>query len=83
MDFHELHEKKAEEMKEKWADVINDLAAKYAVDVGIGYDYLKAIAYAELMNEPVLYSTEAEFDLVELIKDYAELRYYSNKCADQ
>ena len=34
MDFHELHEKKAEEMKEKWADVINDLATKYAVDVG-------------------------------------------------
>ena len=80
MDFHELHEKKLEEMKEKWADVINDLAVKDGVDVGVALDELNAIAYANLFNEEAKYEAGIEFDLVELIRDYAELRYYSNKC---
>lgn len=83
MDFHELHEAKINEMKEKYADVINDLATKYEVPVGEGFDRLKAIAYANLENEEVLYATDIEFNLVELIRDYAELRYYSHKCNNQ
>ena len=80
MDFHELHKAKVKEMKEKWADVINDLSVKDGVDVGVAYDELNAIAYANLFNEPVKYQANIEFDLVDLIKDYAELHYYSNKC---
>ncbi len=83
MDFHELHENKIAEMKEKYADVINDLSVKDGVDVGVAFDELKAIAYANLENENVLYNTAIEFNLVELIKDYAELRYYSHKCNNQ
>ena len=80
MDFHELHEKKVAEIKEKYADIINDLSAKDNVDVGLAYNRLMAIARANLLNETVLYSTDIDFDLVELIRDYAELWYYSNKC---
>ena len=83
MDFHELHEKKVEEMREKYADVINDLSVKDGVDVGVAFDELKGIAYANLENKDVLYSSNIEFDLVELIRDYAELRYYSHKCNNQ
>ena len=80
MDFHELHEAKIAEMKEKYKDVIFDLSVKDEVDEGIAFDELNAIAYANLMNEPVKYEANIEFDLVELVRDYAELRYYSNKC---
>lgn len=80
MDFHELHAKKKEEMKEKYADIINDISVKYNVDLGEALDRLEAIAKANLDKEEVLYSTDIEFDLVELIRDYAELRYYSNNC---
>lgn len=80
-DFHELHEKKEIEMKEKYADVINDLEDKEnGVDLGQAYDELKAIAYANLFNAPVLYHTNVDFNMVELIKDYAELLYYSHQC---
>ena len=80
MDFHELHEDKIAEMKEKYKNVIFDLSVKDEVDEGVAFDELKAIAYANLMNEPVMYEARVEFDLVELIRDYAELRYYSNNC---
>ena len=80
IDYHELRQKKVAEMKEKYADVINDLSVKYGVDLGVALDYLKAIAYAELEKQDVLYSSDIEYDLVELIRDYAELRYYSHKC---
>lgn len=80
MDFHELHAQKVEEIKEKYADVINDLATKYNVPVGEGLNRLEAIAYANLMGKIVLYASDIEYDLVELIRDYAELRYYSNNC---
>jgi len=83
MDFHELHEKKVEEMKEKFANVINDLSVKDGVDVGVAFDELKAIAWANLYNEPVEYEAGVEYDLVELIRDYAELMYYSHKCKNQ
>lgn len=80
MSYEELYHKKQEEMKEKYADVINDIATKYNKDVGVGLDMLKAVAKANLDREEVLYSSNIEFDLVELIRDYAELRYYSNNC---
>lgn len=80
MDFHELHEDKIAEMKEKYKNVIFDLSVKDEVDEGVAFDELKSIAYANLMNEVVMYEARVEFDLVELIRDYAELRYYSNNC---
>lgn len=80
MNYHELHAQKKEEMKEKYADVINDIAVKYNVDLGEALDRLEAIAKANLDKEEILYSADIEFDLVELIRDYAELRYYSNNC---
>ena len=80
IDYHELHAQKVAEMKEKYADVINDLSVRDGVDVGVAFDELKAIAYANLENEEVKYFTDIDFNLVELIRDYAELRYYSHKC---
>lgn len=80
MDFHELHAKKKEEMQEKWADVINDIATKYNCDLGEAFDRMEAIAKANLDKEEVLYSADIDFDLVELIRDYAEIRYYSHNC---
>lgn len=80
MNFHELHEKKTAEMKEKYAEVINNLSTLYNVDLGVAWNCLEAIAKAHLDNQKVLYVTDVEFDLVELIRDYAELRYYSNNC---
>ena len=67
-------------MKEKYKDVIFDLSVKDQVTEDVALDELKAIAYANLMNEVVMYDARIEFDLVELIRDYAELRYYSNNC---
>lgn len=80
MDFHELRNDKIAEMKEKYKDVIFDLSVKDQVTEDVALDELKAIAYANLMNEVVMYDARIEFDLVELIRDYAELRYYSNNC---
>lgn len=80
MDFHELRNDKIAEMKEKYKDVIFDLSVKDQVTEEVALDELKAIAYANLMNEVVMYDARIEFDLVELIRDYAELRYYSNNC---
>lgn len=80
MDFHELHEQKVAEMKEKYADVINDLSVKDGVDVGVAFDELKSIAYTTIENVEPVYSTDVEFDIVELLKDYVELLYYSHKC---
>lgn len=80
MDFHELRNDKIAEMKEKYKDVIFDLSVKDQVTEDVALDELKAIAYANLMNEVVMYEARIEFDLVELIRDYAELRYYSNNC---
>ena len=80
MDFHELRNDKIAEMKEKYKDIIFDLSVKDQVTEDVALDELKAIAYANLMNEVVMYDARIEFDLVELIRDYAELRYYSNNC---
>lgn len=79
-NFHELHEAKEKEMREKYAGAIAELSTKYDVDLGVAFDHLKAIAYAELENEPVQYEAGENLDLLELIRDYAELRWYSHKC---
>ncbi len=80
MTFSELHEQKKEEMQEKYADVINDLAVKYGVDMGVAFDHLTAIARANMLHEEALYSTDIEYDLDELVDDYAKLYFYSNQC---
>ena len=80
MDFHELRQAKETEMREKYADVINDLSVKYEIDVGVAWNYFEAILRATLENETPDYSTEVEFDMVEAIRDYAEILYYSHKC---
>ena len=80
MDFHELRQAKETEMREKYADVINDLSVKYEIDVGVAWNYFEAILRATLENETPEYSTEVEFDMVEAIRDYAEILYYSHKC---
>ena len=80
-NYHDLHEAKEKEMKEKYADVIKDLSdPETGVDLSQAFEELKSIAYAELFKAPVLYHSEVEFDMVELIRDYAELLYYSHKC---
>lgn len=65
-------EKKTIEIKEKYADVINDLATKYEKDVGVGFDMLIAIARAKFNNLDPEYTTDIEFDEAELQKDYEE-----------
>lgn len=80
MDFHELRQAKETEMREKYADVIKDLSVKYEIDVGVAWNYFEAILRATLENETPDYSTEVEFDMVEAIRDYAEILYYSHKC---
>lgn len=59
-------------IKEKYADVINDLAVKYEKDVGVGFDMLIAIARAKDNNLEPEYTTDIEFDMDELLKDYNE-----------
>lgn len=75
LDLHELHAKKTTEMKEKYANIINDIAVKNGVDLGVAFDMLKAVArggnYAE--------GLEAEFDLDELKTDYLELAEISEQ----
>lgn len=83
MNFEELYENKNKEMKEKYAEVIKHLAEKDGVDLGVAFDELKAIAYANLENQEILYKAEIDYDLIELIRDYAELRFYSHKCANK
>ena len=83
MNFNELHEAKEKEMREKYADVINDISVKYGVDLGVAWNYFEAIVRAELGNYAAEYSTEIEYDVVEAVRDYAEILYYSHKCNNQ
>ena len=76
MEASEIREQIAElskEIREKYADVINDLAVKHNVDVGIGFEMLKATARAKLLGLEPMYETEVEFDIEELVKDYSKL----------
>lgn len=65
-------DEKVREMKEKYADVINDLAVKYDKDVGVAWDMFKAIARAKTYGLEPMYTTNIELDEEELRKDYME-----------
>ena len=71
--------RKAEEMKEKYADVINELATKYGKDLGVGFEMLKAIARAKIYGEEPLYAADIEFNLDELVQDEKELLVFSEE----
>ena len=43
LDLHELYAKKVEEMKEKYADVINEISVIHGVPLGDAFDMLKAV----------------------------------------
>lgn len=63
---------KVKEIKEKYADVINDLSVKYDKDVGVAFFYLIAIPRAVIIGEAPLYSADIEYNLDELCEDYIE-----------
>lgn len=77
LDLHELYAKKVEEMKEKYADVINEISVIHGVPLGDAFDMLKAVCrggnYAD--------NCECEFDLEELKADYFELCGISEQIA--
>lgn len=70
---------KEREMKEKYADVINDLLVKYGGTVDKGFEYLKGLARALLFNEEPLYTTDIEFNKEELIADEKEFLLLSEQ----
>lgn len=78
----ELYVEKANEMKEKYADVMNDLLVKYGGTVDRGFEYLKAIPRAIVLGEEPLYATEVELNMDELVADYKELLRLSNEVAN-
>lgn len=83
VDYSELRANKVAEMKEKYHDAIYSLADKYQVDVGVGFNMLEAIAYATIHpQEPMLYECDVELKIEELVEDYQELVYYSDKCRE-
>ena len=81
LDLHEKYAEKSEEMQSKYHDAIYDIATKQGVDVGVGFDMLKAIARAEIdpklkLDENFIdYSLgmDVELNREELVADYAEL----------
>jgi len=72
-DLHEKYAVKEQEFKEKYADVINDLAVKYGVDLGVGYDMLCGIARGVIYDVEPLYVAEIDYNKDEMVKDYQEL----------
>ena len=74
-DLRRKYAEKSAEMREKWADVINEIACKHGVDVGIAFEMLKAVARGGN------YADGFDFDKAELVKDYLELLEISNTIA--
>ncbi len=72
MEAREKMNAKVEEMKEKYADVINDLCCKYDKTTDIGFDMLVAIARADFSGLQPEYETDLELDRVQLLADYEE-----------
>ena len=66
---------KSAEMREKWADVINEICCVKGVDTGVGFEMLKAVARG------ADYADNIPFDKAELQKDYFELLEISNMIA--
>lgn len=72
MEAREKLQAKVQEMKEKYADVINDLCCKYDKTVDVGFDMLTAIARANFNGLKPEYETDLELDEVLLLEDYEE-----------
>ena len=70
MDGREKLNEKSREIREKYADIINDLCVKYDKTVDVGFEMLKAIARAKILNQEPEYTTNIEFDVNELVGDY-------------
>lgn len=77
--LHEKIEAKRAEFCEKYADVINDLLAKYGGTVDRGYDYLTAIARGVIYDVECDYSTDIEYNQEEMIEDYKVIEALSKQ----
>lgn len=75
LDLREQYAKKAEEMKEKYNAAIIAIAQKQGVDVGVGFDMLKAVARGGNYAEGI------DLNVEELKADYTELLAISEELA--
>lgn len=76
--MEELEQKindKRVEIKDKFADVINEISAKHGVDTGVAFDMLLSTCRGGD------YAEGFEFDRAELQKDYDELKEMSKEFA--
>lgn len=71
--------KKSNEICEKYADVINDLCVKYDKTVDVGFEMLKAMARAKILNQEPLYETNIDINMDELVNDYVEYAELAEK----
>ena len=70
---------KNNEMKEKYKDLIAAIATKQNVDLGVGFDMLKAVYRG---GENYLDGIDVEFNKDEIMKDCSEYMELSVKIAD-
>ena len=63
---------KVQELKAKYADVINDLAIKYGVDVGVAYSMFLAIPRAMMLGQEPAYNTDLPVNYEELFEEYLD-----------
>ena len=77
--LREAYSNKNDEMKEKYKDVIAAIAEKQNVDLGVGFDMLKAVFRG---GENYLEGVDVEFNKEELMKDCSESMELSVKIAD-
>ena len=75
LDLREQYAKKVEEMKEKYNAAIIAIAQKQGVDVGVGFDMLKAVARGGNYAEGI------DLNVEELKADYTELLAISEEIA--
>ena len=78
MELEELRSKWAKknaEIRQKYSKAIYDIAVKWGVDLGIGFDMLKAVARGGNYAEGI------ELDIAELKADYYELACISDEIA--
>lgn len=81
VELQEEYAKKKDELREKYADIINDLSIKYDKDLGVALEMLESIPRALVLGLEPKYDTTIEFDAEELIQDYAELESLSIEIA--
>ena len=75
----EAYAAKDKEMEEKYKDLISAIATKQNVDLGIGFDMLKAVYRG---GENYLEGIEVEFNRDELMKDCEESMELSIRIAN-